>query len=212
VVGARLRRCRKDLLAKPLADSMQHRGYGLPRINLPRNPVNRGKRKGRSTIAPAPTILTSLPDAKALIRWGWLPRSAPARGGRQAAPSDRVDPSRTSARPPCRPPCDRSRCSRRPLPCRSAGCPGTRPGASKRHAGRDHVFGREDVLHRQPKVGERLHEGGGELRPGLQVEGAWELRGMADVAWRQGVHFGLRRVGIVERFDPPSDDGLVVFC
>ena len=32
---------------------------------------------------------------------------------------------------------------------------------------------------------------------------------MGNVAWIQGIHFGLRRVGIVERFDPPSNDGPV---
>src|SRR5215212_279980 len=68
----------------------------------------------------------------------------------------------------------------------------------------------KDVLHREPKVGKSLHEGAGELRPGLQVKGAWEPRGMGDVAWSQDVHFGLRRVGIVERFDPPSNDGPVL--
>jgi hypothetical protein len=34
---------------------------------------------------------------------------------------------------------------------------------------------------------------------------------MGNVAWSQDVHFGLRRVGVVERFDPLSNDGLVVF-
>jgi hypothetical protein len=34
---------------------------------------------------------------------------------------------------------------------------------------------------------------------------------MGDVAWSQNVHFSLRRVGIVERFDPPSNDGFVIF-
>jgi len=33
---------------------------------------------------------------------------------------------------------------------------------------------------------------------------------MGDVAWSQDIHFGLRRVGIVERFDPPSNDGPVL--
>src|SRR5215212_9192397 len=68
----------------------------------------------------------------------------------------------------------------------------------------------EDVLHREPKVGARLHEGRGELRPGLQVKGTWEPRSMGNVAWSQDVHFSLRRVGVVERFDPPSNDRLVL--
>src|SRR5829696_414978 len=84
-------------------------------------------------------------------------------------------------------------------------------GASEGNTRRDHVPTGEDVLHREPKVGKSLHEGRGEPRPGLQVKGAWERRGMGDVAWSQDVHFGLRRVGIVERFDPPSNDSLVVF-
>src|ERR687889_1583895 len=83
-------------------------------------------------------------------------------------------------------------------------------GASEGHTRCDHVPTGEDVLHREPKVGERLHEGGGELRPGLQVKGTWEPRTMGDVAWSQNVHFGLRRVGVVERFDPPSNDRLVL--
>src|ERR671921_7813 len=83
-------------------------------------------------------------------------------------------------------------------------------GAPQCHTRRDHVFCREDVLHREPKVGERLHKGGGELLPGLQVKGAWESRTMGDVAWSQDVHFGLRPVGVVERFDPPSNDRLVL--
>src|ERR687895_1431312 len=83
-------------------------------------------------------------------------------------------------------------------------------GASEGHTRCDHVPTGEDVLHREPKVGERLHEGGGELRPGLQVKGAWEPRSMGDVAWSQDIYFGLRRVGIVERFDPPSNDRLVL--
>src|SRR5215218_7221387 len=146
------------------------------------------------------------------IRWRWLPRTALARGWRQAAASDRAGPSQTSVRPPCRPPCGRSRCSRRPLACWSAGCPGTRRGGclGRPRAPRPCPPPGEDVLHREPKVGERLHEGAAELRPGLQVKGAWESRGMGDVAWRQDVHFGLRRVGIVERFDPPSNHGPVL--
>src|SRR5919107_1812109 len=59
----------------------------------------------------------------------------------------------------------------------------TAVGASEGHARRDHVLPGEDVLHREPKVGERLHKGRGELRPGLQVKGAWERRTMGDVAW-----------------------------
>jgi SnoaL-like domain len=38
-------------------------------------------------------------------RWSWLPRSAPTRGERLTAPSDRAGLSRTSAPPPCRLPC-----------------------------------------------------------------------------------------------------------
>src|SRR5919112_6495181 len=56
-------------------------------------------------------------------------------------------------------------------------------GASEGYTGRDHVPPGKDVLHCEPKVGKSLHEGGGELRPGLQVKGTWEPRGMGDVAW-----------------------------
>src|SRR5829696_6323038 len=83
-------------------------------------------------------------------------------------------------------------------------------GALEGHTRRDHVPPREDVLHREPKVGKSLHEGGSELRPGLQVKGAWEPRDMGDEAWSQDVHLGLRRIGIVKRFDPPSNDGPVL--
>src|ERR687889_1473875 len=83
-------------------------------------------------------------------------------------------------------------------------------GASEGYTRRDHVPLGEDVLHREPKVGKRLHEGGGELRPGLQVKGTWEPRGMGNVVWSQDVHFSLRPVGVVERFDPPSNDRLVL--
>src|SRR5829696_5767590 len=82
-------------------------------------------------------------------------------------------------------------------------------GASEGHTRRDHVPPGKDVLHREPKVGKSLHEGRGELRPGLQVKGAWEPRAMGNVTWSQDIHFGLRCVGVVERFDPPSNGGLV---
>src|SRR5215203_3701283 len=42
-----------------------------------------------------------------------------------------------------------------------------------------------NVLHREPKVGKRLHEGGGELPPGiqdLQVKGAGRSRDVSHVA------------------------------
>jgi hypothetical protein len=32
---------------------------------------------------------------------------------------------------------------------------------------------------------------------------------MGDVACSQDIYFGLRRVGVIERFDPPSNDGPV---
>jgi hypothetical protein len=49
-------------------------------------------------------------------------------------------------------------------------------GAMEGQTGRDRVPLGCDVLHREPKVGERLYEGGGELPLGLQalqVQRAW---------------------------------------
>jgi hypothetical protein len=78
------------------------------------------------------------------------------------------------------------------------------------NTGRDHVPPAEDVLHREPKVGERLREGREDLRPGLRVQGTWEPRGVGDVAGSTGVRFCLR-VAVVVRLDPPSNDRFVIF-
>jgi hypothetical protein len=89
-------------------------------------------------------------------------------------------------------------------------------GAVEGHTGRTLIPHREDVLHREPKVGKRLHEGGGELPLGLQALqgawGTWDVSYVAPgyVAGSQDVRFCLH-VAVVVGLDPPSNDGLVVF-
>jgi hypothetical protein len=68
-------------------------------------------------------------------------------------------------------------------------------------------------LYGEPKVRERLYEGGGELPPGLQalqIQGGGGIRDVSYEAGSQDVRFGLQ-VALVKRLDPPPDDGLVVF-
>jgi hypothetical protein len=67
----------------------------------------------------------------------------------------------------------------------------------------------EDVLHREPKVGQSLYEGGGELRPGLRVQWTWGSRSVSYVAGSQDVRFDLLDVAVVVGLDPPSNNGLV---
>src|SRR5215204_4024788 len=80
-------------------------------------------------------------------------------------------------------------------------------GTMERYAGRDLVPLGEDVLHREPKVGKGLHEGGGELPPGLQaLQGAWGSRDVSYVAGIQDIRFCLH-VAVVVGLDPASNDG-----
>src|ERR687890_1172536 len=83
-------------------------------------------------------------------------------------------------------------------------------GASEGHTRCDCVPLGRDVLYGEPKVRERLYEGGGELPPGLQALQVQGGGGVGDVSYNAGsqdVRFALQ-VALVERLDPSSDDGL----
>src|SRR5215210_6663181 len=84
-------------------------------------------------------------------------------------------------------------------------------GAIEGHTRRNLLPLGRDVLHREPKVGERLREGAAELPPGLQaLQRAWGSRDVSYEAGSQDSRFGLP-VALVIRLDPPADDGLVLF-
>ena len=84
-------------------------------------------------------------------------------------------------------------------------------GATEGHTRHDCVPLGRDVLYGEPKIRERLYEGGGELPPdlqALQVQGSGGIRDVSYEAGSQDVRVGLQ-VALVKRFNPPSDDGLL---